>query len=275
MNPHLSYSLNPLQILLTLKHHRQLIWQMSKRDVIGRYKGSVLGIAWSFFNPLIMLIIYTVVFNTIFQSRWTPDSNSKTEFALVLFVGMIIHGIIAEVLTRTPSLILANVNYVKKVVFPLEILPWVMMGSNLFHVLVSLLVWALIYFVANQSIYWTVIFLPIVLAPLILISMGLSWLLASLGVYIRDTGQVTGVIASIMMFLSPVFYPVTRLPESYQPFLYLNPTTFIIEEARKVLVWGKLPDFTGLLVYYLISLICLWLGYAWFQKTRKGFADVL
>ena len=248
---------------------------MSKREVIGRYKGSILGLAWSFFNPLLMLLIYTIVFNTIFQSRWNSGSDSKTEFALVLFVGMIMHGILAEVLVRTPGLIIANVNYVKKVVFPLEILSWVMMGSNLFHALVSLIVWMLIYLVANHNIQWTVVFLPIVLAPLVLFAMGLSWLLSSLGVYIRDTGQVTVVIASVLMFLSPVFYPITRLPEPYQMLLFLNPTTFIIEEARNVLIWGKFPNFTGLVIYYLVSIIFAWLGFVWFQKTRKGFADVL
>ncbi len=275
MNPHASYSINPIQIFVSLTKYRQLIWQMSKREVIGRYKGSILGLAWSFFNPLLMLLIYTIVFNTIFQSRWNSGSDSKTEFALVLFVGMIMHGILAEVLVRTPGLIIANVNYVKKVVFPLEILSWVMMGSNLFHALVSLIVWMLIYLVANHNIQWTVVFLPIVLAPLVLFAMGLSWLLSSLGVYIRDTGQVTVVIASVLMFLSPVFYPITRLPEPYQMLLFLNPTTFIIEEARNVLIWGKFPNFTGLVIYYLVSIIFAWLGFVWFQKTRKGFADVL
>ena len=244
MNPHASYSLSPVNIFTSLTHHYQLIWQMSKREVVGRYKGSILGLTWSFFNPLLMLVIYTIVFNTIFKSRWDSASESMTEFALVLFVGMIIHGILAEVLTRTPVLIVANVNYVKKVVFPLEILPWIMMGSNLFHALISIVVWLLIYLIANHHIQWTVIFLPIV-------------------------------IASIMMFLSPVFYPVSRLPEPYQIWLYLNPTTFIIEAARDVLIWGRLPDFNGLIIYYTVSIMVVWLGYIWFQKTRRGFADVL
>ena len=275
MNPHASYSLSPVNIFTSLTHHYQLIWQMSKREVVGRYKGSILGLTWSFFNPLLMLVIYTIVFNTIFKSRWDSASESRTEFALVLFVGMIIHGILAEVLTRTPVLIVANVNYVKKVVFPLEILPWIMMGSNLFHALISIVVWLLIYLIANHHIQWTVIFLPILVFPLLLFAMGLSWFLASLGVYIRDTSQVTAVIASIMMFLSPVFYPVSRLPEPYQIWLYLNPTTFIIEAARDVLIWGRLPDFNGLIIYYTVSIMVVWLGYIWFQKTRRGFADVL
>jgi len=275
VNPHASYSLSPVNIVTSFTHHYQLIWQMSKREVLGRYKGSILGLSWSFFNPLLMLVIYTIVFNTIFKSRWDSASESRTEFALVLFVGMIIHGILAEVLTRTPGLIVANVNYVKKVVFPLEILPWIMMGSNLFHALISIVVWLLIYLIANHHIQWTVIFFPIVVFPLLLFAMGLSWLLASLGVYIRDTSQVTSVIASIMMFLSPVFYPVSRLPEPYQIWLFLNPTTFIIEEARNVLIWGRLPDFNGLVIYYVVSIMSVWLGYIWFQKTRRGFADVL
>jgi lipopolysaccharide transport system permease protein len=275
MNPHTSYSIHPTGILDSLIKHRHLIWQMGKREVIGRYKGSIIGLGWSFFNPLLMLTIYTIVFNTIFQARWNAGSDSKTEFALVLFIGMIMHGILAEVLTRMPNVIVANVNYVKKVVFPLEILPWVMMGSNLFHALISLSVWLLIFLMVNHSIHWTILFLPIVLAPLILFAMGLSWLLSSLGVYIRDTIQVTSVISTILLFLSPVFYPVTRLPEPFQTLIFLNPLTFVIEEAREILMWGTLPNMAGLFIYYVVSILMAWLGFSWFQKTRRGFADVL
>lgn len=275
MNPHTKYSVNPLHIFTSLARHRHLVWQMTKREIIGRYRGSILGLAWSFFNPLLMLAIYTILFNTIFQARWNTGSDSKTEFALVLFIGMIVHGIFAEVLTRVPSVIIANPSYVKKVVFPLEILAWVMMGSNLFHALISLIVWIVFYLIVNLTLQWTVIFLPLVLAPLVLFAMGIAWFLSSLGVYVRDTAQVTGVISTIMLFLSPVFYPVTRLAEPYQTLLYINPLTFIIEQSRDVLMWGRLPDLSGLGIYYVVSVIAAWAGFIWFQKTRRGFADVL
>ncbi len=275
MNPHATHSISLLQVFDSLAKHRELIWQMAKREVIGRYKGSIMGLTWSFFNPLLMLAIYTVLFNTIFQARWNTGSDSKTEFALALFIGMIVHGIFAEVLTRGPGIIVANVSYVKKVVFPLEILSWVMMGASVFHASISLSVWVVFYLIVNHNLQWTIIFLPIILTPLILFAMGLSWFLSSLGVFIRDTTQVTAVISTIVLFLSPVFYPVTRLPEPYQTLIFLNPLTFIIEEARDVLMWGNLPNVPGLLIYYVVSLLVAWLGFIWFQKTRKGFADVL
>lgn len=262
-------------MLSSFLRNRSLIFQLTKREVIGRYRGSVLGIAWSFFNPLIMLAVYTVVFSTVFQARWNVGSDSKTEFALVLFIGMIVHGILAESMNNSPTLMLRNVNYVKKVVFPLEILPWVVLGSTLFHACVSLLVWSLFYLAVNYSLQWTFIFLPLVLIPLVLFSLGVSWALASLGVYIRDIGQMTGVLTTILLFMSPIFYPASMLPEPYQTIIYLNPLTFIIEQARNVLIWGIIPDWIGLVIAYIVSVLVAWTGFAWFQKTRKGFADVL
>ncbi len=269
------YSVSPFTVISSFWTKRSLIWQMTKRDVIGRYRGSVMGILWSLLNPILMLTVYTFVFSVVFQARWGEASISKTEFAVILFVGMIIHALFAECVNRAPSLILGNVNYVKKVVFPLEILPWVAMGSALFHaaisVLVLLVVFALIHFYLN----WTVLFLPLLLIPLVLFTMGVTWFLASIGVFLRDVGQTTGIITTIMMFLSPVFYPVSALPEAYRPLLHINPLTFMIEQARNILIWGKPLDWPGLGVYFASSLLVAWLGLFWFQKTRKGFADVL
>lgn len=259
----------------SLLNHRQLIWQMTKRDVIGRYKGSILGLTWSFFNPLIMLIVYTFVFSVVFKARWQTGSDSKTEFALALFIGMIVHGLLAECVNKAPSLILGNAGYVKKVVFPLDILPWIAMGTTIFHSMVSLLAWSLFFILVNQSFHWTAIFLPFIFLPLILLTMGITWFLASLGVYLRDVGQVTGVFTMVLMFMSPVFYPISNLPERFQPFMYANPLTFILEQSRAVLMWGQLPNWQGLLISLVLSLVVAWLGFAWFQKTRKGFADVL
>ncbi|MFK5948614.1 MAG: ABC transporter permease, partial [Methylococcales bacterium] len=269
------HSASPLEMITSAWQHRDLIIQMTKREVIGRYRGSVLGIAWSFFNPLIMLAVYTLVFSTVFQAKWHTGSTSKAEFALVLFIGMIVHGVLAESLINSPALMLRNVSYVKKVVFPLEILPWVTMGSTLFHTLVSVVVWSLFYMLVNFSFQWTVIFVPLVFLPLVLFSLGVSWMLASLGVYIRDIAQMMGVLATILLFMSPVFYPASRLPEPYQTIIYLNPLTFVIEQARDVLMWGNMPNWTGLLIATGLSILVAWLGFFWFQKTRQGFSDVL
>ncbi|MDD5320852.1 MAG: ABC transporter permease [Methylococcales bacterium] len=276
MNPHATAPVSFKSLTLSLWRNRQLILQMTKREVIGRYKGSVMGLLWSFLNPVFMLIVYTFVFSVVFKARWSVDANeSKTQFAIVLFVGMIVHSLFAEVLNRAPTLILSNVNYVKKVIFPLEILPVISMGAALFHSLVSLAVLLVAFVICNSHLFWMVILTPLVLLPLVILSLGFAWALASLGVFIRDVGQTVGIITTVMLFLSPVFFPVTSMPEAYRPLIMANPLTFIIEQSREVLIWGHPPNWTGLGIYTLAATTVAWTGYVWFQKTRKGFADVL
>jgi lipopolysaccharide transport system permease protein len=274
LNPHAKLPTSLPSLGKSLWRNRQLIVQMTKREVVGRYKGSVFGLAWSFFNPVFMLVVYTLVFSEIFKSRWGGD-DSKTQFAVVLFVGMIVLALFSDVLNRAPSLILGNVNYVKKVVFPIEILPVIAMGAALFHSLISLCVLLAAFVLFKGYLQWTAIFTPLVLLPLVILTTGLAWMLASLGVFLRDLGQTIGIITTVLMFLSPVFYPVTAVPERFIPFIMANPLTFIIEQAREVLIWGHLPNWLGLGGYILAATAIAWAGYAWFQKTRKGFADVL
>ncbi len=278
MNPHAKYRTSPREFIASFWRHRNLIVQMTKREILGRYKGSIMGLAWSFFNPVLMLAVYTFFFSVVFKSRWTAipgSAESKASFAVILFVGMIVHGFFAEVVNRGPSIILSNVNYVKKVVFPLEILPWVTVASALFHTLISLLVLLVVQLVVSQNFQWTTVFFPFILLPLILASLGFAWFLAAMGVYARDIGQVTGVFTSVLMFLSPVFYPVSTLQPKYQIFLKLNPLTFIIEEGRNALIYGVPPSFDSWCVAMLSGGGVAWAGFWWFQKTRKGFADVL
>lgn len=275
-NPHTGHSVSIVFLLKSLWQHRQLIIQMMRREVVGRYRGSVFGLAWSFFNPVLMLVVYTFVFSVVFKARWGVGGNeSQVDFAIVLFVGMIIHGLFAECVNRAPGLILTNVNYVKKVIFPLEILPVVAMGSALFHTLVSLLVLMGAILLSGTALSWTILFFPLVLLPLLLGTMGLVWFLAALGVYLRDIAQVAGMVTTILMFLSPVFYPISMLPEKYQVWMHLNPLTFFMEEARKVMIFGGYPDLSGWLIYLGLSSLMAWLGFAWFQKARRGFADVI
>lgn len=273
-NPHANPPISLLSLVRSLWRHRDLIMQMVKREVLGRYKGSFMGLAWSLFTPLLMLSVYTFMFSVVFKSRW-GGAESNTGFAVVMFVGMIVHGLFAETLNRAPSLILSNVNYVKKVIFPIEILPIVAMGASLFHTAVSLLVLLIAFVLYKGFLLWTIIFLPFVLLPLVMLSLGLAWMLASLGVFLRDVAQTTGLITSVMMFLSPVFYSLTSVPERFRPFIMANPLTFIIEQARAVLIWGYMPNWSGLGIYTLVATAVAWVGYAWFQKTRKGFADVI
>lgn len=277
MNPHASQPTSLMALARSLWRNRQLIVQMTRREVAGRYKGSALGLAWSFFNPVFMLVVYTFVFSEIFKSRWggVGGDESKTQFAVILFVGMIVMGLFTEVLNRAPGLIISNVNYVKKVVFPIEILPVIAMGAALFHSLISFGVLLTAFAIFNGYLHWTVIFAPLVLLPLVILTLGIGWMLASLGVFLRDVGQTIGLITTVLMFLTPIFYPVTAVPERFRPFIMANPLTFIIEQAREVLIWGHLPNWMGLGIYTLVATAFAWAGYAWFQKTRKGFADVL
>ena len=275
-NPHATQPTSLLALAKSLWRNRQLIVQMTRREVVGRYKGSAMGLAWSFFNPVFMLTVYTFVFSVIFKSRWgVGGEESKTQFAVVLFVGMIVHSLFAEILNRAPGLILSNVNYVKKVVFPLETLPVIAMGAALFHTFISLGVLLIAFVIFNGYLHWTAIFTPLVFLPLVILTLGLAWMLASLGVFLRDVGQTIGIITTVMMFLAPVFYPITAIPEEFRPWIIANPLTFIIEQAREVLIWGRLPNWFGLGIYTLAATSVAWSGYAWFQKTRKGFADVL
>ena len=276
INPHATRPTSLLALGRSLWLNRQIITQMTKREVMGRYKGSIMGLAWSFFNPVFMLAVYTFVFSVIFKSRWgVGEEESKGMFAVVLFVGMIVHGLFAEVLNRAPSLILSNVNYVKKVVFPLEVLPVISMGAALFHSVISVGVLLTAFVLLKGYLHWTVVFFPLVLLPLVILTLGLGWILSSLGVFLRDLGQTIGIITTVLLFLSPVFYPSSALPKAYLNWLWLNPLTFFIEEARNVLIWGRTPDWGGWVMAYLTSLAIAWLGFAWFQKTRKGFADVI
>ncbi|MEB0013417.1 ABC transporter permease [Glaciimonas sp. Gout2] len=277
VNPHAAHTTSLLALVKSLWRNRQLILQMTRREVVGRYKGSAMGMAWSFFNPVFMLVVYTFVFSEIFKSRWggIGGDNSKTQFALVLFVGMIVLNLFSEVLNRAPGLIISNVNYVKKVVFPIEILPVVTIGAALFHSIISLGVLLAAFAIFNGYLHWTALFAPLVLLPLLILTVGLAWMLASLGVFLRDVGQFITIITTVLMFLAPVFYPLTAVPARFLPFIMANPLTFIIEQAREVLIWGHLPNWLGLGGYTLAAIFIAWIGYAWFQKTRKGFADVL
>lgn len=269
------FSITPKEMFTSFFRNQSLIRALVQREVVGRYRGSLMGILWSFFNPIFMLLIYTFVFSVVFKARWNGGADSKTEFALVLFAGLIVFNLFSECFNRAPSLIVSNANYVKKVVFPLEILPWVSLGSALFHALISLCVWLIAYCIFFGWPHATVLMLPICLLPLLLLILGLSWGLASLGVYLRDVSQLIGMITTVMMFLSPIFYPASALPEKYQKFLILNPLSPAIEEIRDILFWGKTPNIISFSGYCLIAMSVCWLGFVFFQKTRKGFADVV
>jgi lipopolysaccharide transport system permease protein len=276
MNPHLPARADPIEMVCSFWRNRQLILQLTKREVLGRYRGSLMGLAWSFFNPLLMLAVYTFVFSVVFRARWgTGEPTSRVQFALVLFVGVIVHGLLSEGINKAPGLILGNANYVKRVIFPLEILPWVVLGSAVFHALISIAILLLAQLLFAGGIPTTALWLPLVLLPLVPMMMGVAWLLAATGVFIRDIAQLTGIITMVLMFMAPVFYPISALPEQYRRWLYLNPITLIVEQARAVLFTGSQPDWVALALYMVVAISVAGAGFWWFQVTRKGFADVV
>ncbi len=277
MNPHAAQPSSVKALVQSLWTNRSLILQMANREVIGRYRGSAMGLLWSFLNPVFMLMVYTYFFAVVFKSKWGDGagSDSKTQFAVILFVGMIVHSLFAEVISRAPSLILGNANYVKKVVFPIEILPVISVGAALFHSAISLLVLIIAFVIFNGFVHPSVLLLPLVFLPFIILITGVAWILASLGVYVRDLAQTINVFVTVLMFLSPVFYSISSVPVRLQTLIYINPLTFIIEQSREVLIWGNMPNFLGLLAYMLVACAVASLGFFWFQKTRKGFADVI
>lgn len=265
-----------LQTMVTAPYrHRALLKELIKRDILVRYRGSVLGLSWSFLHPVMMLVIYTFVFSVVFQARWQGGSGSKTEFALALFAGLIIFNLFAECINKAPTLVMSNTAYVKKVVFPLEVLPIVTLASAFFHLSISLFVWLLFYLAFFGLPPATFALVAVPLIPLTLFVLGLSWLLAALGVYLRDISQVVGVATTALLFLSPIFYPVSALPQNLQGFIHLSPLTVAVEQARDVMIWGKGIHLGSWLLYLAASLACAWLGFAFFQRTRKGFADVI
>jgi len=254
--------------------HRNLLWQMVRRDILGRYRGSVLGVFWSFLHPLLLLAVYTFVFGIIFKARW-QSSASTEDFALNLFTGLIVFNIFSECISRSSGLILENVNYVKKVVFPLPILSPCIVISSLFHALISLVVLVMFFILVHGLPPLTIFWLPIIWLPFVCLVLGLSWFLSALGVYLRDIGQVVGVAVTATMFLSPIFYPISALPEGVRQWVYLNPLTWVITETRNVILLGGSPDLKMGMAYAAVALIVYLLGYICFVKAEKGFADVI
>jgi len=263
-------------ILPNMWRHRDLIKQFMWREVVSKYKGANLGMLWSFINPLVMLLVYTFVFGIVFKSKWGIQlSDSQAEFALTLFSGIITYSIFSDSLNKASGLIVLNPNYVKKVIFPLEIMPVASLGAILVHSAISLLI-----FIAGKAIFigninWILLLYPIILIPLLMLCMGLSWFLASLGVFIRDMGQTIVIITQILFYMTPVFYPISAVPKEFQNIMLLNPISTIVENGRNVLMWGTLPDWYSLGKVTVISFIIMEIGYFWFIKTKNAFADVI
>lgn len=262
-------------MIRTIRNNRYLLWQLTKKDIEQRYKGSVLGMLWTIIVPVLMLVIYTFVFSEIFQAKWNVDTSDKYEFALVLFCGLTAFNMVSEVMNRSSNLIACNVNYVKKVIFPLELLPVMITLSALFNCVISyiILIMAKIFLYHNISptLYQGII----VFIPLVLLSVGIGYMLSAISVYLKDIGNVISVLVMVLMYMSPVFFPLTSVPEKYRGICMVNPMTYIIENFRNIMLYGENVDvgFWGMSV--VIALIIDIVGYMIFSRTKEGFADVL
>jgi lipopolysaccharide transport system permease protein len=269
--------LNPVSMVSHLWRRRELIRQLTAREISARYRGTSLGALWSLVTPLLMLAIYTLVFAEILHVKWgAAEHLSGTDhFALTLFAGLIPFSVFSEMVSRAPQLIISTPNYVKKVVFPLEVLPVVILGSAVVHSLISVGILVIGTVVLLGFLSKTVILLPFVYAPLIFLCLGVSWFLASLGVYIRDIGQVVGLVVQALFFLSPIFYSASTVPPSLQFIMGLNPLTIILTGFRLTLLWQESLPWGLWAAWTGGSMLVAWLGYVWFMKTKHGFADVM
>jgi lipopolysaccharide transport system permease protein len=253
---------------------RDLIAQLTERDTRSRYRGSAVGLFWSAVHPLLMLAVYTVFFTEMMPGRW-PGTGDRVQFAMVLFVGLLLHGFLAESINRAPSLVTGQPNFVKKIVFPLDILPVVAIGTAIFHMAVGLAIWLAFYVVLIGTPPATALLFPVVFAPLVLMTLGACWFLAAIGVYLRDVAHIVPVVSAVLLFASPVFYPADAVKAPYSAIVHASPLTIPIEQARNVLFEGRMPRWDEWALYSAIALVVAWLGAAWFRATRKGFADVL
>ncbi len=256
-------------------HHRGLLRQFVRRQLEARYRGTLLGVAWSLLTPLLMMTVYTLVFRYVFKMRWDNGLDTGFDFALRLFAGMTVFGFFAEALTRSPMLVVEQPNLVKKVRFPVEILPWVNVLSALCFALPAVALLLMASLLLGNPIHWAWLALPLIWLPLIPLLLGLGWALSAVGVFVRDVGHLLGLVVALLQFLSPVFYPVTALPQALRPFIYLNPLTPVIEQSRAAIFEGLWPE-PGLWgLYLLAALMVAFLGGWLFRRLRGGFADVL
>lgn len=254
--------------------NRRLLLALSVRDIQARYRGTLLGFVWAVLYPLMMLAVYAFVFGGIFNARWGGGGSMK-DFVLMLYSGLIVYGFFSETLTRSPTAVLANPSYVKKVVFPLELLPMSHLASALCNALIGLALLCVFLVVQYGSIAPTALFAPLVLLPLLVLTAGLAWMLSAIGVFFRDIGQIIGVVMSVLLFLSPVFYPASSTPVIARSVIYLNPLTLPIENLRAVMLQGNPPDWLPWAAYCFVAMLVAVGGLWLFQKSRPAFADVI
>lgn len=254
--------------------HRSLVVELTKREFSSKYRGSFGGVFWALAQPFFLLGIYTVAFGTILQARW-ENTGSTAEYALMLFAGLVVFNAFSEVLSKSPRLIADNPNFVKKVVFPLELLAVVTVIHAYFHACIGIAVWLVAYLVIVGAPQPTVVFFPLVLLCFFPFLLGLSWLLSAIGVAVKDIGQITALLGHGLLFLTPIFYSADAAPALLKNLLLLNPLSFVVEQFRWVMFIGRMPSFEGLAIYLGLASLFSWLALSVFRRLRSTFADLV
>lgn len=270
--------LSPIFMIRSLYRNRELIWNLIKRELKSTYQSSFLGALWPVILPLMMLLIYTFVFSVVFQAKWSTSAEQNTlpgEFALVLFAGLTPFNFFSVVTLRAPGLILAVPNYVKKVVFPLETLPVVIVGAAFITSLINVVLILIGSLIVFHRVPLTTLLLPLAYIPLILVSLGLGWFLSSLGVFVRDVGQAINIVVQVLLFVTPIFYSADQVPGVLKFLVILNPLSPIIDSFRRILIWNQSIDWVPWGVATLFSALIAMLGFAWFSATKRAFSDVM
>lgn len=269
--------LDPLRMVRSLWAKRELIRTITVRDLAARYRGAKLGFAWAFLTPALQMLVYTFVFSVVLSVRLTGrESETTTQYAVLLFAGLSAFALFAESIGRAPGLIVGRRHLVKKVQFPLEILPVTMVFTSLFTAILGILLAMIAHLALGGAVGLHALLTPLVLVPALLVAVGVSWILAALGVYFRDLQQLVGAIVQrLLFFLTPIIYPIERVPEAVRPVLYLNPMTPVVEGVRRTLLLDRAPEWGPLAIWTVIGLALCVGGHALFMRTRRGFADVL
>lgn len=266
----------PAAVVAVPWRHRALIARLTRRELEARYRGSLLGFTWSILVPVLLLGVYTYVFSVVFESRWPlRPTAARGDFAVVLWSGLIFFNFFAECVNRAPTLLLQSPDYIKRVVFPLEILTWVILASAAFNAMIGIVVLAGAHLLILGAPPVTALAYPLMFVPIGLVSAGLTWLLSSLGVFVRDLAQVVPVLVTVTLMMSPIFYPREAVPASFSSLVALNPIAATVEQGRQVLFAASWPDWKVLASQLAIGWLVAWVGLAWFSRTRKAFADVV
>lgn len=265
----------PFAFLALLRRHRQLILRLVGRRIAAQYRGSALGVAWVVLQPLLLLAVYTFAFSVVLGSHWNEQASGRGDFALFVYSGMLLFGVFSRPLAESPNLIVSSQAYLKQLVFPAEVLAWVSVLAALFEFAVGFALWALFFLALRGAPPVTWLALPALLVPLVLFALTASWLLSSLGVFLRDLAQLVGLAVTALFFLSPIVYPAARIPESLEPWYRLNPLVEILEASKQLLFFGATPAWSGIAVLALVAWIAAWLAHLWFVRTKGSFTDVL